>query len=1359
MIINGPRPNKSGRTDEEEHRAETVSYDGEQWHIDAIDDDFARLFREGQAPQILPVGHLDTVNDDSGDEEMGGDGQMRLDDFGTCRRLMTDGGKPVEGDADETTLDFTADVQVPEEDAESGVPNDYDPDDGDGEDADLNVDYESLRYIQLRGDDSKLPANKWGGYSQEFGEAEHVHTHDEVVEHDAGAWGIVDYEDIEKGSLSLLIFDLDTHKAPDDWDPSRINLPEDTLVTRSQNGGFHVYYRVHVPRGDLDESDFTVSDDLPFDIDIRGSAVSHHVVAPNDIPGVGGSYEIVNDAEIDTVFEPEAAAERIELDGESALRIDTTTRADIDWDRPDDAPEDMPTCYHAALSLRREAPDDRPNTHKVNVLAALCGLAAGYDADAVARHMCGEYAPQDGGADLSDKEETEYQVRHIEEMLESGRYSPPALPSLRAHGILGDGESCGDDCPIDLHSPWGQHTSDDTHGTDWAAVQENRQSVEWGIGSNVVIEERDDVVGWQWSKDDDGEKDEIIGLTVADPIDAVDDVYCTLDLQTARREHRVDADMTTDLKMPRRVARRVVNHEPVHKLAHRLDALYEDCLNAEARSAAVQRILQALEVVTVGGQDDKTLYVYDPGTGIYDDDGREVVRAVVESVCPARASDHEKREIVSKIADRTREPSSEAFEPRGEFDTDWDDYRVVGNGILRLPTEQSDGSVCDPELLEFDPDLRARKRIPIGYNTDADTLEVAEWLDDITAREEDRMAIEELVGNALLPDYRHPKITMLHGSGRNSKGVLLDVLAEMMGGVESPNVAGNSLEELVDNDFRGLKMKHALVNVNGELNGRKLSEREASKLKELTGGEPMEGEDKQVSAETFRNTATVFFGANSPILPPETQESWQERWVPIELPYSYVPDPDPNDPFQKQDDKKIKRKLTREENLEAMLLLAVEGLARLEEQGDVSLPESPEERLEDYALDADPISRVEVELLEAARNPSEKAEKYVPKAAVYEGYKSMARDDGVEPIPKNRFFSILEDRMEDLPYHESRPQAPDGVDNNREYSLRGVRFREDAAEHLSDYWLSHPWVEVTETAGDRYCAGDGDREEIDIADVAGVPPSLLTLTGERVDVVNAGVAEWMPSDTDVHAFGDAADRYSPAVMDLVAFGEPANEDDIEAPCHVEIRGAVLGEYEGELQLQMDEDTVVHVLEETDDDQETVDGATETVNDDDDAEGGHTTPSASDGGESAQRGVRADGSGDGSDSEAIDTAVLQAAEGADTVAAVAGRVSGMVETDDLDQIKHRIEKLAERGDIILDELTIAEDDGGDGSEGTSNHIPVVEALRRVGGRNGLSIDDAVAVLQHDTAVPPGKEREALEVAEAVDVTGERVVVSA
>ncbi len=317
--------------------------------------------------------------------------------------------------------------------------------------------YDDLRYIELRGDGSKLPAKAWGGYSHEevgatgdLAETPCVYTAEDIQKHPADNWGVVDVQGPDHTRFALLIFDVDIHKAPDGFDPDRVGVPDDTPHIRSQNGGFHIYFILSgYERGDLQESDFQMTTDPGFDIDIRGSVVSHHVVAPSDIPGAGGPYEVVNDDTIKAVFDPQEAAEQITLDGEPLLKFDPDGGVDsYDFDVPDDPPEDMPTRYHAGLELRKAAPDDHPNTHKVNMLTAACGLAAGYDPEDVAGHFCGEWAPMDGDVDLSDKETTEYQVQHIKD----GRYSAPAESTLRDYGILDDGEHC-EGCPIELHGP------------------------------------------------------------------------------------------------------------------------------------------------------------------------------------------------------------------------------------------------------------------------------------------------------------------------------------------------------------------------------------------------------------------------------------------------------------------------------------------------------------------------------------------------------------------------------------------------------------------------------------------------------------------------------------------------------------------------------------------------------------------------------------------------------------------------------------------------------------------------------------------------------------------------------------------
>lgn len=528
-------------------------------------------------------------------------------------------------------------------------------------------DYESLRYIELRGDGSKLPARKWGGYNQDLDAADHVYTHDDVEMMPGNEWGVVDVEDIEHGTMALLIFDIDIHKAPEDFDPSRIEIGNDTLVVKSQNGGLHVYYKVNgIQRGHLDESDFSMTADLPFDIDIRGSAVSHHVVAPSDIPGVGGSYEVVNNSRIKPIGRPTEGCERITLDGEPLLEFDRRSGiGDFEFDRPSDAPDEMPTCYHAGLELRKAAPDDHPNTHKVNVLTAQCGLAAGYSIEEVVEHFVNDYAPGPN----ADPEKTTYQVRHIARHMDGGHYSPPAESTLRDYAVLEDGERCDGDCPIDYHGPDSGTTLDVVEQYEEREVEAEAAAVAGQEASQATAET-------------DG------GATVAQPTgtDGPQTKFQKFesDVVAAIEEVNDDDDLT------QRTAR--------HRIAQAFNSYYDFVYPEE----------------DVRGWR-TTLYVYDAEQGVYEPRGEAFVSFMLERA----AADYVTNQVVNEIVGKLERMNV----ARGEQFKNDPNRLVVENGILDLHTGELDpwspGEFHRTKLdVQWDPDA-------------GDPEEIDEFLGDI----------------------------------------------------------------------------------------------------------------------------------------------------------------------------------------------------------------------------------------------------------------------------------------------------------------------------------------------------------------------------------------------------------------------------------------------------------------------------------------------------------------------------------------------------------------------------------------------------------------------------------------------------
>lgn len=333
-------------------------------------------------------------------------------------------------------------------DTDADTDADADADDEFDADLDLDLDldfpYRDLYYIKLI-DGEKNPIKSWGGYSQDYAEAENVYTHDQVLDSDHMRWGIVG---IENDARSLLIYDLDLYKAPDfDADEITVDGTEGIPVVESGSGGLHAYTAVYEERTEGKESDFDVDADLPFDIDIRGSFVSHHVVAPTEIPGVDTEYTLQNDAPIWTYSDPRDSAASLKYtdSGESLIEYSADSGVGtIDFERADDPPEDMPTCYARGLELRAASPEDHPSTHKVNTLTALCGLASGYSAETMVEHFIEEYPPDD-----PNQEKTEYHLNQLVEKVDRGDLAPPAISTLREWGILDEDETC--DCDIAYH--------------------------------------------------------------------------------------------------------------------------------------------------------------------------------------------------------------------------------------------------------------------------------------------------------------------------------------------------------------------------------------------------------------------------------------------------------------------------------------------------------------------------------------------------------------------------------------------------------------------------------------------------------------------------------------------------------------------------------------------------------------------------------------------------------------------------------------------------------------------------------------------------------------------------------------------
>lgn len=262
-------------------------------------------------------------------------------------------------------------------------------------------------------------------------------------------------------------------------------------------------------------------------------------------------------------------------------------------------------------------------------------------------------------------------------------------------------------------------------------------------------------------------------------------------------------------------------------------------------------------------------------------------------------------------------------------------YCEVGNGILQLPESTSD----EPVLLDESADVPVFTRVETDYNPGVDTTKVDEFLEEVIATQPERDTLMELVGNSLAPHGDYPYIGVLYGTGGNGKSVTQRTIIEMIG----DRFTAMRVDQL-GTSGAGRHIDGALLNSAAHIGDPETVDGELlATLTDTTQSNPV---TTSVEDDPTANTTQLLFGTNHEPVPPAGLLDVPERWVPIEFPYQFVTDPEES--YEKQKNTRMSKFCEREEVQEAFLLKAIQGYARLSENNTVSLPGTPQERIEEY---------------------------------------------------------------------------------------------------------------------------------------------------------------------------------------------------------------------------------------------------------------------------------------------------------------------------------------------------------------------------------------------------------------------------
>lgn len=203
-------------------------------------------------------------------------------------------------------------------------------------------------------------------------------------------------------------------------------------------------------------------------------------------------------------------------------------------------------------------------------------------------------------------------------------------------------------------------------------------------------------------------------------------------------------------------------------------------------------------------------------------------------------------------------------------------YISLPSGLYNIGTgeiEDHTSDVLATYQLQADPDFGSE--IPMFVNFVREVVHA----DDV-----DRVL--DILAYLIMPGNKHQKAVMFVGSGRNGKGVLLDLIESIVGRQHTSHV---SLKDLAG-QFASSELYGKVLNIVGDIDGDHITS--TGKFKQITGEDTVRMDVKHQTAFSAKVWAVPVFSANLIPTSADTSDGYLRRWEVVEFPHK-IENPDP----------------------------------------------------------------------------------------------------------------------------------------------------------------------------------------------------------------------------------------------------------------------------------------------------------------------------------------------------------------------------------------------------------------------------------------------------------------------------------
>ena len=286
---------------------------------------------------------------------------------------------------------------------------------------------------------------------------------------------------------------------------------------------------------------------------------------------------------------------------------------------------------------------------------------------------------------------------------------------------------------------------------------------------------------------------------------------------------------------------------------------------------------------------------------IYRPDG---ARIIDEEMCRLTGDDND----IRKLKEILRRVSNQLLSSPVEFEPD--PYLFgVKNGVVDLRTG---------EFRDYRPEDLLLDQADVIYDPNAKCPSILAFCESITPDPTTRlMLIDWFAATAIREPLAY--VLFLLGLGRNGKGIYEKLIKRFFGRAAFRDMA---LQEVEKNNFAasGFYRKRGWI---ASETGRKKASIGTDFIKLTSGNGVIDGDRKNQSRIQFEPYFQTIVDTNTMPQIEDNSLGWKERFCKADLPYTFVQDPSPDNPLEKQRDPHLFEKLTKPGELSGLLNLVI----------------------------------------------------------------------------------------------------------------------------------------------------------------------------------------------------------------------------------------------------------------------------------------------------------------------------------------------------------------------------------------------------------------------------------------------------